>query len=71
MPGVGLPVHQRLRAREVARRLALDEIPRDRERRAAEADERLLGVELAAHDANRLENRTVGLARVQPCNIGG
>ena len=36
------PVHQRLRPREVSARLSLDEVAGDRERAAAEADERLL-----------------------------
>ena len=47
MPHRRLAVHERLRPREVAARLALDEIARDGERSAAEADERALGVELA------------------------
>ena len=42
---------------EVAARLALDEIARDGERPAAEADERALGLELAAHEPHGLEDR--------------
>ena len=61
---VGLGVHQRLRDRELARRLALDEVARDGERPAEEADDRLLGRELAAHDADRLEDRRERLLRV-------
>ena len=47
VPDGRLAVHQRLRDREVARRLALDEVPGNGERAAAEADDRLLGRELA------------------------
>ena len=39
----GSRVHQRLRDRELARRLALDEVAGDGERPAAEADDRLVG----------------------------
>ena len=63
-PDLGLGVHQRLRHRELARRLALDEVARDGERPAEEADDRLLGRELAAHDADRLEDRRERLLRV-------
>ena len=63
VPGRRLAVHERLRADEVAARLALDEIARDGERPAAEADERALGLELAAHDPHRLEDRRRPLLR--------
>ena len=49
-----LAVHERLHLREVAARLALDQVAGDGERRAAEADDRPIVVELAAHDADRL-----------------
>ena len=72
-PDLGLGVHQRLRHGELARRLALDEVAGDGERPAEEADDRLLGRELAAHDADRLEDRRERLLRVghaQPLDRG-
>ena len=69
----GSRVHQRLDRRELARRLAFDEVAGDRERPAAEADDGLLGRELGAHDANRLEQRRerlVGLGHAQPLDVG-
>ena len=70
MPGRGVAVHQRLRPREVARRLALDEIARDRERRAAEADERLLGRRARGgrgESASRIA--PVGLGHAEPVDV--
>ena len=48
MPDGGLAVHQLLDAEEVAARLPLDEVAGDRERPAAEADQRALRRELRA-----------------------
>ena len=54
VPRLGVAVHQRLGAGEVARRPALDGVRRQRERRAGEADERDAAVELAArHGGSR------------------
>ncbi len=63
-PHAGLAVHERLHGRELARRLTLDEVAGDGEGAAAEADHRLLGLELAAHDADRLEHRRERLLRI-------
>ncbi len=51
-------------ADEVAARPALDEVAGDRERRAAEADERPLGLELGPHEPHRLEDRRRPLLRL-------
>ena len=59
--------------RELARRPALDEVAGDGERPAAEADDRLLGGELAAHDPDRLEQRRerlVGIGHAQALDVG-
>ena len=74
MPRLRLGVHERLHARKVAARLALDEIAGDRERPAAEADDGLPGGELAAHDADALEQvreRLLRLGRPQARHVGG
>src|SRR5947209_10810405 len=70
MPYVRLAIHQRLRAREVPARLALDEIPGDGERTAAESDQGAFRVELAAHQANSFEHVRVRLGRRQPPDVG-
>ena len=57
VPHLRLAVHQRLRHGEVARRPPFDEVPRDRERAAAEADDGLVVPQLAPHDPDRLEDR--------------
>ena len=54
VPELGLGVHEGLRPGERARRAALDEVARERERRAGEADQR--HVQLADDDADRLEH---------------
>ena len=69
VPDAGVVRHQRLRARKVAARLALDEIAGDRERTAAKADECLPGVELASHQPHRLEDLLVGLGDPQPVDV--
>ena len=63
-PHVRLAVHQRLHDRKLTRRLPLDEIPGDGERATAEADDGLLGRQLAAHDPDRLEQRRERLLRL-------
>ncbi len=64
VPDLGRAVHAALRDRELTRRPALDEVARDRERAAAEADERLLGSERGAHEPHRVEDERHGLFRV-------
>ncbi len=73
VPDLRLRVHQRLRAHEVAARAALDEVARDGERPAAEADDGALGLELGADDPHRLEDRRRPLLRVghaHPLDVG-
>ena len=64
MPRRRLAVHERLGANEVAAPPALDEVARHRERRPAEADQRPLRLELAAHEAHSLEDRRRPLLRL-------
>ena len=74
VPGLGVGEHQRLRPRQLAARPALDEVPGDRERPAAEADHRALRVELGAHEPHGLEDRAERLLRVghaEPRDVGG
>ena len=61
VPDVRLAVHQRLDREEVAARPALDEVAGRRERATTEADERLLGLKLAPHDAHRLQRPREGV----------
>ena len=61
VPGRSVVTHQRLDLEEVAARASFDEVAGDRERSAAEADDRLLGRELGAHEAHRLEHRLEGV----------
>ena len=64
-PGLGFAVHQGLRLGVVARGTALDEVARERERRAGEPDER--DVELLAEEPDRLEGvRLVRLGLERP-----
>ena len=56
VPRGGLRVHERLGAEVVLRRSAFDRVGRQRERRAAEADERHASVELPAQEPDRLEH---------------
>ncbi len=59
--------------RELARRLALDEIAGDREGAAAEADERLLGRKRFPDEPDRFEDerdRLVRIGHTQPVDIG-
>ena len=53
VPRLGLAPHERLAVLVVARAVALDRVARERERRAGEADERHLVLELAAQDLDR------------------
>ena len=54
VPGLRVPVHQRLGTGEVARRPAFDGVGRQSERRAGEADQRDAAVELApGHERSR------------------
>ncbi len=64
VPDRGLAVHQRLGHREVAGRLALDEVAGDGERPTAEADDGLVGRELGAYRADRVEDRGDSLGRI-------
>ena len=64
VPQLRLGVHQPLHVQELAARLALDQVAGDRERAAAEADHRLVGAELAAHDRDRLEDERHRLLRL-------
>ena len=61
VPGGGLAVHEALGLLEVRRFPALDEVAREGERRAREADERRLAVELAADEAERRRARSRAL----------
>ena len=65
MPDGRLAVHQGLRDREVARGLPLDEVAGDRERAAAEADDGLLRLQLAADGADRVEDGPDRLGRIR------
>src|SRR5688572_19312800 len=56
VPRGRLRVHERLRVRVVGRRAALDRVRGERERRAAEADQRHAALELLPQDADRLED---------------
>jgi hypothetical protein len=57
VPGRRLPVHEGLRKDEVTARPALDEVARDGERAATEANQRPLGLEVAPHAPHGLEDR--------------
>ena len=70
-PRGGVVVHQRLRPDVVARRAALDQVARERERRAGEPDQR--DRELLAQEADRLGDVGlvhVGLERAEPRDAG-
>ena len=72
MPDGGLAEHEALRERELAARLPLDEIPRDRERPSAEADDCLIGLQRRAHEPHRLEHRCeclLGVGHAQPLDV--
>ena len=74
VPRARLRVHERLGARVVGRRTAFDRVRGERERRAAEADQRHAAVELAPQQADRLEHvteRVARLERAQPLDVGG
>ncbi len=74
MPGGGLAVHERLGADEVAAPSTFDEVAGNRERGAAEADERTLRLELVAHEAHGFEDRRrplLGVHDPQPLDRGG
>ena len=64
MPDLGRAVHAALRLHEVAGRLALDEVAGDGERSSAEADERLLRLELRTNEPHGLEDERHRLLRV-------
>ena len=73
MPHVGLAEHEALRERELAARLPLDEIARDRERPAAEADDCLVGPERGADEPHGLEHRRerlLGIGHAQALDVG-
>ena len=73
VPDVRRRVHQPLHVQELAARLALDQVARDRERAAAEADHRLVGPQLASDDRDRLEDERhglLGLGDGQPLDVG-
>ena len=73
VPDGGLAVHHRLHLRELAARLALDQVAGHGERAPAEADDGLVGVELRAHQAYRLEHeraRLLRLGRGQALDVG-
>ena len=59
------------RLHEIARRLALDEVPGDRERAAREADDRLPAVELLPDEANGLEHERhrLSLGHAEPLDV--
>jgi hypothetical protein len=64
-------VHELLRREEIAAAATLDEVAGDRERPAAEADERLVGGQLGADQANRVERRLGRRDRVQAVDVCG
>jgi hypothetical protein len=66
MPGRGRAIHQRLGVRERIRVATLDRVRRERERRAAESNQRHFARELATQQANRLEHVAERLARLEP-----
>ena len=73
MPDLGRAVHAGLRLQEVARRPSLDEVARDRERAAGEADDGLLVVQLLADEADRLEHEGDCVLRIrhtEPLDVG-
>ena len=72
MPAGGLLVHERLGAEVVLRRAAFDGVGGQRERRAAETDERDASFELAAQEPDRLEHvaERFGLERRQARDVG-
>ncbi len=74
MPRLGLAVHERFGGGEALRRAPLDGVGGERERRAAEPDERDAPVELAAYEPDRVEHVAERLARLedlQPIHVGG
>ena len=74
VPGLRLREHQRLRAWQLAARPALDEIPGDGERAAAESDHGLLRGKLRPDEPDRLEHRREGLLdvrHVEPLDVCG
>ena len=73
VPRRGLRVHERLGPRVAGRRPAFDRVGGQRERRAAEADQRHASVELAPQQPDRLEHvpeRLARLERAQPIDVG-
>ena len=70
VPGVGLPVHQRLGSRVVARRSTLDGVRRQGERRAAETDEGNAVGQLGAQQADGGEHVAERFARLEPAQPG-
>ena len=74
VPDLGRAVHAALGLHEVAGRLPLDEIAGDGERPSAEADERLLRLELRTNEPHGLEDERHRLLRVghaQRLDVGG
>jgi hypothetical protein len=72
MPARGLLVHEPLGAEIVLRGPALDRVGGERERRAAETDQRNAPLELAPQQPDRLEHMSerLGLERRQARDIG-
>ena len=71
-PALGLLVHQPLGVEVITRRPALDDVGRDRERRAREADERHFSAERLLHSPHRLEHerhRGVDVDRAEPSDL--
>jgi hypothetical protein len=64
VPDLRLAVHAGLRLRELARRLPLDQVAGHGERSAGKADDRLVGPQLLADEADRLEHERHRLARI-------
>ena len=74
VPRLGLRVHESLRRGVGGRRSAFDRVRGQRERRAAETDQRDPAGQLAAHQPDRFEHMPESLARLevaQPRHIAG
>ena len=73
VPDLRLRVHARLGQLELARGLALDQVARDRERAAREADDGLVLAQRLAHEPHRLErpgHRLLRHGHDQPLDVG-
>ena len=65
VPGVGIAIHHRLDRCELTTRLPLDQVARDRERAAAETDDRLIVTQRCTDEPHCLENRRYRLLRIR------